>query len=406
MIGSQKKQFIRSLLGDLRNRLIKKEDKISLNDLLTEKNTEEVESLLIEKAKTKRNEDLRNLAHFYLLTGEPSKARQLLTDNGLHDYSIYIKADILEGIPVSETLDQKLQSNQKVTKKEAVIFARGVKIKEDKEKLKKILLNDGALSEEYSIWKLRAIGEASRRIGDYKDALQAYRRAFKLSDQKDINVLTKGKTGLKGNANKKFNQKKAWNALRDFMDLAEQGWFLDAGTLLGFIREGEFLEHDEDLDIGFIDKEAFLATKYRMFRSPFFELKPGRVEEVYKVRHLNGIDLDFFLYKREGEKLVKESHVYRWVFEEFDYRERQFGPIKLPVPEEAEKHLEETYGDWWVCRKNFDGRYDALNVSFPNLDELECVVLNKAVKALQRSDYDSAKKEINMLKRIGRDHYD
>lgn len=399
--------MINSLIGRLTKKHNKKDIRQTLLLFLAKNSLADVLSSLLEKAKTKRYEDLENLAYLYFLIGEPAQARQLMMDNGLNNHNICIKASILQGIPVADMLDQIMEYEEKITKDQAFLLARGVKTNEDKTKLKNILLRGNPMSGESSTWKLRVIGEASRRIGDYKDAMQAYRRAFNLTCPRDIQELSSDKNETSSTQQKKvkeFHCEKAWKALHDFKNLAEKGWVLDAGTLLGFIREGNFLQHDYDLDISFVDKQSFLATKDLLYRSPFFEMKPGRVVEVFKVRHLNGMNLDIFLYKKEGTQMVKESHVYRWVFNHFDVIEQQFGNITLPVPSKAEKHLEETYGDWWVPRKNFDGRYDALNVSFPNIDELECVILNKAVKALTRNDYGAAKKELNMLKRIGRSH--
>ncbi len=383
---------------------LKKSNQSSVEFLLNNYSEGKALSIIKEKAETKRKFSIENLVHFYYLSGNIVEAKHLLEKYKLYNSLLYVKVAILEGNGISEIIDRIVLHNNKLPQKTAFLLTKGVKTVEDKEKIKQAVLKSDTLNNEYSIWRLRVIGEASRRAGDYKEALEAYRRAFKIIYSRHEKVLSNGKhkDQIIGNKYQEFDLKNAWRALNDFKNLAVRGWFIDAGTLLGFVREGNFMRHDYDLDISFIDYEAFSQTKRNLFFSPLFEMKPGRVKEVFKVRHVNGMDLDIFLYKRESLNLFKESHVYRWVFDEFELVDRDFGDTVLPVPSNPEKHLESIYGDWWVPREDFDGRYDAYNVSFPNIDELECVLLNKAIKLIQKNDYSAARKEIKMLKKIGR----
>ncbi len=404
MIDEETVRPLKNLLINLRYKL-KIKNRQSVEFLLENYRVEKVSFILEKQARTKEKPGIEKLAYFYLRCGEIKKARQLLEDNDILNSPVNIQVGILEDRSVTEIIDRQVDQNKNISRKAAQILAKNVKDYEEKEKIKEIVLATSSIDKEHSIWRLRAVGEASRRAGDYKDALQAYRRAFSLVCPKNINTISEAnqKPGLLNiNQKNEFNPDKAWRALQDFKSLASPGWFIDAGTLLGFVREGTFLKHDYDLDIGFIDFDYFLETKRKLFFSPLFEIYPGRVEEVFQVKHANNMDIDVILYKREQGKMVKESHVYRWVFDLFNLSERKIGDVSIPIPSNPEKHLEAIYGDWWVPRKDFDGRYDAYNVSFPNLDELECVLLNRAILALQKRDYSAVRKEIKVLKRFNR----
>ena len=388
----------------LKNRILggRKE---TLEVLLTRYSAEEVRDILVKRAEKKKKQDIEDLANYYLRCGDMDDARKILELYQLQKSVVYAKAVIAAGGHISDVIDFHLAQRGKLPKQIARILAKGIKNDKDKEKLQAVVLKGGSISEEKSIWRLRVIGQAARCAGDYTDSLAAYRKAFqhaKSTYADNLREKTPQSRLMNSLTKESFNSKLAWQALNDFSSLAAPGWFVDAGTLLGFVREGDFLKHDYDLDLGMVDPGAFHQTIENLTASPLFEVKPKRVYEVVKVKHANGVDLDIFLYQQVGDIMYKESHVYRWEFGLFEPEIRQFGEVTLPVPSNPEKHLEETYGDWWVQRKGFDGRYDANNVSFPNLDELECVLLNKAIIALQKGELETFEKETRMLQRIGR----
>lgn len=342
-----------------------------------------------------------DLAAFWLRCAEVDRARALLEAAGREDGLVYLKAQLATGASVADLVEGRLARGGKLPKAAVQLLAKWVVAPADRLMLHEAVLRGKPLEQERALWRLRALGEAARRAGEYPYALSAYRRAFRCALEGDPAGLERAQRRAAGNQSG-FAAEKVWRAFDDFRAIASPGWFLDAGTLLGFVREGAFLTHDYDVDLGLIDPVAFADTKEKLARSPLFDVKPGRVSEVVKVRHVSGIDIDLFLYRCSHGVMFKQSHVYRWDFKPFRVELRAFGDLELPVPEHAEAHLATVYGDWWVPQPGFDGRYDALNASFPNIDELECVLLNKAILALQRRDGAAARKELAVLARVGR----
>ncbi len=382
---------------------LKKTGELNVEGLLTRYPPAKVQEILEKRADSKKKRAIEDLAYYHIRCGDMDKALNLLEKHRLQASSTYVKFVIYTRGNIAEEIDRQLKVRGKIPKQLARLFAKSVMNREDKDRLQRAVLTAPSISDEKAVWRLLVIGQASRCVGDYLDALTAYRTAFQRAVKLYARALS-GESQLKANKVSKgvFDSEKAWRALNEFKALGTSGWFIDAGTLLGFIREGSFLQHDYDLDFGISEAAAFQETRKKLFYSPLFEIKPARVDEVLKVQHANGMDIDIFLYQRYKDKMFKKSHVYRWDFDSFEPEMRRFEDVSLPVPAHPEKHLEATYGDWWVPRKGFDGRYDALNVSFPNIDELECVLLNKSIRALQKGDKTAFDKEVHMLQRIGR----
>ncbi|MDN7241675.1 hypothetical protein QWY14_07710 [Planococcus sp. N028] len=151
--------------------------------------------------------------------------------------------------------------------------------------------------------------------------------------------------------------------------------FADFGTLLGFIREKNFISHDLDLDFGVLINEEGekKLIEYEMIKKGFIKTKEfiyeGKVvEESYKIQ---GVKVDFFYYKNEKNK-SKCYSFYRLPtvhykkltdFSVFEYNFSEINEIediilngtRVPVPKNSEKVLEERYGmNWKVPDKKFE----------------------------------------------------
>jgi hypothetical protein len=147
------------------------------------------------------------------------------------------------------------------------------------------------------------------------------------------------------------------NFLRDFLEAcgeADVSPFLMWGTLLGCVREGGFLKHDYDIDLG------ILARDWPK-RSPLIEAMRRRgygleLSGNYKMRFIGPdllahLDVDVFILW--GGKMVcchyHESGMDGAWFppDAFNnFRSLTFAGTRVSIPDPPERVLETAYGDW------------------------------------------------------------
>lgn len=156
-------------------------------------------------------------------------------------------------------------------------------------------------------------------------------------------------------------------ALEEILSKTPYTYFLTFGNLLGLVREGHFLAHDNDLDYAIciddgpvwqgleehLTAEGF--TKTRQF------LMDGEVQE--QTYRRGELTVDFFGYKNNEQETVwhgffrKDDYIYNDRYE-MHVRESYFAPIKavhrveyegvlMTVPTEPEPFLESVYGPGW-----------------------------------------------------------
>jgi hypothetical protein len=169
----------------------------------------------------------------------------------------------------------------------------------------------------------------------------------------------------------------AREALEAFTHALEEGGFrywLDFGTLLGAVREHDFIAHDYDLDIGmyledYSPKIEACLKKYGIRKSQEYVLdgdRPGRMDTYFCM----GISVDIFFYTR-----VDQHRAYYYDFVPLEkqiprltIRERggliprritlaleeigtlMFHGRKYPVPEPIHEHLKDRYGHTYMTK--------------------------------------------------------
>ena len=167
-----------------------------------------------------------------------------------------------------------------------------------------------------------------------------------------------------------FSVDDARTALADLaaaLPVDEWRWYVISGTFLGLVREGGFLAHDYDIDVGVTadpgHPEQLDAMIEQLSRSSRFVVKkvddaqtvvetaPGRhaVERslaLVKLIHENGINVDVFVHHRERDVLWHGSSIHRWENSVFDLAEHTLGGVRVLGPADADRYLTENYGDW------------------------------------------------------------
>ena len=164
-----------------------------------------------------------------------------------------------------------------------------------------------------------------------------------------------------------FSQADGGLALEDLahlLSLAQWPWYVISGTFLGLVREGRFLAHDVDIDVG-IDAEAIdiTALLQRLAASPAFvvrndvqQLSIGTNDDgrfalrhapaLVKLVHRTGINVDVFIHHREGGVVWHGSSLHRW--ENTPFAMAPYDLAGVAGPADADRYLTENYGDWRV----------------------------------------------------------
>lgn len=158
--------------------------------------------------------------------------------------------------------------------------------------------------------------------------------------------------------------------------------FLVDGTLLGAIREKDFIKHDTDVDLGVMMKEWDLSVFSRvvkeMMQKGFILYHSfgifGKHFEVSWYR--SGIKVDFFFYYYEGNKirfnaflnggrdLPKDIITYEYDAQNFNVlAEITFKGSVYKIPSFPEEVLKQKYGDQWrIPQVKWDWAYGPKNV--------------------------------------------
>jgi len=160
---------------------------------------------------------------------------------------------------------------------------------------------------------------------------------------------------------KKLDREIAKKNLLDFkkcFDNANISFGLIYGTLLGAIRENNFIEHDEDIDIFVLDEDREKVLNI-LFELKKLGLVVGRYSAeddlISFIRDGEYIDIYFFKksmmgYRIGNGSIIKEKYLENLV-------KIDFLGEKFLVPKDSKKLLKEIYGnDWETPKKDIKGR--------------------------------------------------
>ncbi|WP_159903875.1 hypothetical protein [Ornithinibacter aureus] len=167
-----------------------------------------------------------------------------------------------------------------------------------------------------------------------------------------------------------FSVEDAHTALRDLavaLPIEQWRWYVISGTFLGIVREGGFLAHDYDIDVGVTfdpeRPEVLDRLVEALGRSPRFVVKKldhaqtviktgpsrfavERAPALVKLIHENGINVDVFVHHLEGGRIWHGSSIHRWENSPFDLADYTLAGVPVLGPADADRYLTENYGDW------------------------------------------------------------
>lgn len=143
-------------------------------------------------------------------------------------------------------------------------------------------------------------------------------------------------------------------------------WLTD-GTLLGYFREGDLIEHDLDADLG-LSIGDYSDDIIPSFKRVGFDLKyvlgeKKRGLELSFIR--DGVKVDLFFFYRESGRLWhgawrgfdkgRRRNLIKYYYEPFELKEVEFLGGRFNIPADTEKYVETKYGkDWRTPVRDWD----------------------------------------------------
>lgn len=205
------------------------------------------------------------------------------------------------------------------------------------------------------------------KINKYHQSLEKLDRVIDLytdsqnnDEIKSINYLTEERPG-EVIEKSSFDIVKASQALSDLSRMAndkETPIFLVSGTLLGFVREGQLLSHDKDIDVGIIGWENQYKLCMALQESGLFNVSAqhlkGRDTYSIPIQHNStGMWIDIFVYHElQGQWITGVDFFFGYkqtfAFTPFSLKTVTFLGVNMNVPENSELNLTENYGDWQI----------------------------------------------------------
>lgn len=151
-----------------------------------------------------------------------------------------------------------------------------------------------------------------------------------------------------------------FNAGVDAFEQADVTWMVDYGTLLGAIREGDFIPHDDDADFSMLEDDADKVRNslQQIADERGYDLREsfgGHGLQLY-LSKVNDLHVDFFFWYENGDFMDRKFYVAgtddnkgrvvpkNWFF---DLTTAEMDGRVVRVPKNAEEWLAYRYGDTW-----------------------------------------------------------
>lgn len=214
-------------------------------------------------------------------------------------------------------------------------------------------------------WAKRSLATT---LGDKKDIVKNWKIIKKLNDKANIELDRKYQQLLKENYHSVLK-------IIYSSDISNYDIWLDFGTLLGMYRDKGLIKHDQDMDFGIIiedyndfqEKEnLLLCNGFKKTRELYYDNEIMEISYDY-----NGLNVDFIIYKREGNCVKSvvvgylldalnrpckfESSKYAIAFS--GLKEHDVDGIKVKIPVNTHEYLEYQYEkDFLIPNKFYNWR--------------------------------------------------
>ena len=153
------------------------------------------------------------------------------------------------------------------------------------------------------------------------------------------------------------------------LNLVGAMWWLEGGSLLGAIRNGKIINHDDDCDISVVDFEKYADEMKILVEKEGCKLSKD-FNGIYKIKYKDQFTDIFPRYIYDEEKRYKLPFILEKTFPEDIFTFEDVGTIKKTmfegiecnIPEHSEKILKNMYGE--TCLKI------ACITHFHNMDDI------------------------------------
>lgn len=176
-------------------------------------------------------------------------------------------------------------------------------------------------------------------------------------------------------------------------------FWLDYGTLLGAVREKDFIAHDSDLDAGILYEEKNEKLESEMKKAGFTKIRDFTADNkiVLETYTYQGVELDFFYYFYDGGKMwaytfsnkeemdVREVegrtymtgiNAYKVTFTKCEFKQIEFKNSKFFAPYPPSSYLAEVYGENFMIKNKFWNFMNSKNLSRSDYEEILCIHYN------------------------------
>lgn len=136
-------------------------------------------------------------------------------------------------------------------------------------------------------------------------------------------------------------------SLKTILDSRSIHWGLAFGSLLGAVREHDFIDWDEDIDIYVLaEEEDLFKDSLWDLRDAGFELIRYERRGLYSIRR-NGEYIDIYVLVKIDDEL-RYTRGSEYIFEKYlkDQQWIDFKGIQVNIPREYDEYLSLEYGDW------------------------------------------------------------
>ena len=190
------------------------------------------------------------------------------------------------------------------------------------------------------------------------------------------------------------NGQECLRRVKEAFDSIDRLFWLDYGTLLGAVREKDFIEHDLDLDIGTFQEGDILkleeALRARGLEKVKEFMNQGKVvEQTYSYQ---GADIDIFFYVQEEDKMwcysfyseipiLPKEIDYGYEYEGWKairsittytgFDKIEFKGLDFDAPKDLNLYLTENYGaNYMIKQKDWDSSSSPRNIEKVDIGEV------------------------------------